>query len=687
MNDINRRVQLEALRVANESDADDESSSNSSGIQYESADDSDDGGASNEDEEREGEEMVEEQEQQIGDGGQIFEGDNEDDHSELEGNEGGNAGNVFEVMNPDGDAEQNALGENYLLINMKKWGMRGVSFKKIDEMLNILRPLHPYLPRSHKTLLGTPRNTALRDLGTGLFWYKGVLPNLQQRVTRQYLDNHNNKICLDVNIDGLEPYPSADTCIWPILGKLVNQKEPFVIAAYCGKEKLGQNELEDFLGEYVDEVSEYTQNGVRLFDRQCSLSIRNYILDAPARAFVKCIIAHNGTFGCEKCEVEGLWVMNRTVFLDTNAPLRSDLSFIHQTNPLHHKGVSPLERIPTNMVSSFRLDAMHLLYAGVMKRWLKFVLGVRKKRRGKLREAEVLALNNIIDGFKMHVPSDFNRRPRNFDSYARFKCTEFRRILMYDGLVIFRHCGPSIWKSYVLLQCAIFILNSPSLVRTLNEVAKLILFQFVAHAQRYFGPHFLVYNIHSLIHLADECSEHGTADSFSAFPFESYLGVIKKLLRSFNKPLHQMYKRDHERKGRLIKPAAEEDADVITLKNKRTDFEDEVEGVYYTGIELSQTNLAVNAADCCFESSDGDILVLENIVHTPDGRVLFITHKFLLLEDYYTFPLKSSCIGIFKVGNLDASRKIIDSSKFLLKRTLYPIGDESFVSIPLLHTT
>ncbi|KAK3928712.1 Halomucin [Frankliniella fusca] len=693
--EVERQLELEALRVENEnesSDANEQGSSDS----LSDADDEESSDNSHRDDDSEG--RVNDSEaghdgfddhEEGGAGAEEAQGDNENnDHenNDLRGNEDGSDddGNVFELI-PCNGAPQNVPHEENLLNNFKRWGQRGVSFKKVDELLHILHPLHPDLPLCSKTLLGTPRRSELRNLGNGLFWYKGILTNLEQRVDRQYLYQQNNELLMDVNIDGLDPFSSSELAIWPILGRLYNQKEPFIIAAYCGKEKLSRNELGGFLDEYVDEVSRYIRDGVRLFDQNVSFGIRHYILDAQARALVKCIIGHNGIFGCEKCETQGIWFMNRTVFLDMDAPLRSDQSFSNRSNPRHHTGQSPLEQIPTNMISSFRLDSMHLVAAGVKKRWLKFVLGVPNKRRGKLREAEVLELNAKILRLAIHVPSNFNRRPRTFKNYARFKCTELRRILLYDGLAIFRGCDYHLWKSYVLLQCGIYILSSPSLVQTMTDVANVILRQFVTHAQTYFGPQFVVYNVHSLAHLADECREHGTLDSFSAYPFESYLGVIKELLRSYNKPLHQIFNRDHERDGHLIQSVPEDNAD-ITLINQRHDYEDEVEGVYYAKIKFCQTVLAVNEADCCFESTDGHILVLANIVYTPAGRVVFICHKFLLLDDYYTYPLKSSSIGIFKVGELDAAKTIIDSSKFLRKHVLFPIGADMHVSIPLLHT-
>ncbi|KAE8740382.1 hypothetical protein FOCC_FOCC014120 [Frankliniella occidentalis] len=76
--------------------------------------------------------------------------------------------------------------------------------------------------------------------------------------------------------------------------------------------------------------------------------------------------------------------------------------------------------------------------------------------------------------------------------------------------------------------------------------------QFIAHSAQLLGAHFVVYNVHNLIHLHSECLNGGTLNNFSAYKFENYLGVIKRYLLSTYKPLAQIYNRDLERNGRLI---------------------------------------------------------------------------------------------------------------------------------------
>ena len=54
-----------------------------------------------------------------------------------------------------------------------------------------------------------------------------------------------------------------------------------------------------------------------------------------------------------------------------------------------------------------------------------------------------------------------------------------------------------------------------------------LLVMFVQHFGDIYGPQMLVYNVHSLIHLARAVRKFGPIDKFSAFPYENYLKSIK----------------------------------------------------------------------------------------------------------------------------------------------------------------
>ena len=87
----------------------------------------------------------------------------------------------------------------------------------------------------------------------------------------------------------------------------------FLIGAYCG---FGDpKDLWFYLGDFVEEVADLQQNDVDTFERTCSFSIDKYILDAKARAFVKCSKCQRGYDFCERCVIKGVDYLNRMVLL------------------------------------------------------------------------------------------------------------------------------------------------------------------------------------------------------------------------------------------------------------------------------------------------------------------------------------------------------------------------------------
>lgn len=54
------------------------------------------------------------------------------------------------------------------------------------------------------------------------------------------------------------------------------------------------------------------------------------------------------------------------------------------------------------------------------------------------------------------------------------------------------------------------------------------------------------YNIHSVIHLAEDAKKFGVIDSFSSFPYENYLQHLKKIIQPGRAPLIQLHNRINE---------------------------------------------------------------------------------------------------------------------------------------------
>lgn len=65
----------------------------------------------------------------------------------------------------------------------------------------------------------------------------------------------------------------------------MSQIEPIVIAIWCGNGK--PTVLNDFLDPFVNELNEILENGILINNYQITVSIRCFICDTPARAYIK----------------------------------------------------------------------------------------------------------------------------------------------------------------------------------------------------------------------------------------------------------------------------------------------------------------------------------------------------------------------------------------------------------------
>lgn len=390
-------------------------------------------------------------------------------------------------------------------------------------------------------------------------------------------------------------------------------------------------------------------------------------MDTPARAFIKCCIGHCGYASCEKCTVWGTRANNRTVYLDLNAPLRTDESFRNQEQPYHHKGVSPLLRLKTGLVSQFRLDSMHLVYEGVFKRLLEAWIYWPGSWKFHLTSFKKICIT--LKQIKSSCLQDFNRPPRSLEELNFFKATEFRRLCVYDGVRVFKEIpDKNVYKHYLLLHCGIYILAGP-FHQTLNNFANKLLRTFIQHAAEVFGDKFIVYNVHALCHLADECTTHGTLDSFSAFKFENRLKSIKEALKSGFRPLEQVAKREMQ-KGKK-KVYLQSASNKVSLLKRHVDPNETLQGSQYRRIIVNDVLLSTSGANNCIKTVRDEIILLKNIINTHDG-VYIVGNMFSSKKDFYTYPVNSSELGIFEVSKLEQNETVINISSIVAKCWLIP---------------
>jgi len=383
-------------------------------------------------------------------------------------------------------------------------------------------------------LLKTSRTVLVKQLGSnGYLHYIGIIPYLQMK--HKY---YGDTIQLTFNIDGIPIHKSSLKQFWPILCYVTDkyQYEPFLVSLFLGKNK--PEPITEYFEEFILELKELCENGI-FHDKsnmKFKVVMRAFICDIPARCMIKCCKLFNAYSGCDRCEQEGVYINHRMTFPLQDAPLRTDESFTSMSDSDHHKSISPLSELNIGLVSQFPLDYMHLIDLGCMRKLLIMLL--KGALCVRLSTYSVNCICNELIAQKMHFPIKFQRKPCSLKEIAYWKASEFRQFLLYSGIVILNNNVPSaIYKHFLLLHLATTILCSASLIVHYLDFASELLRSFVNHWPKLYGADTVVYNVHCLTHLTTDAKKYGILDSFSAFPFESFLFQLKRLLRTSNQPL------------------------------------------------------------------------------------------------------------------------------------------------------
>lgn len=319
--------------------------------------------------------------------------------------------------------------------------------------------------------------------------------------------------------------------------------DPFLIGAYHGyKKPTNPNYV---LQEFCEEYKILHTEGFLFKNEKYLVRIRAVICDAPAKSFVTATKGHNAYFGCGKCSCEGDYCDRRMVFLNENAPLRTDSTFRNRDNEYHHISISPFEDLPINMVNNFPLDYMHLICLGVMKKMIQ--LWIKGSHISRLRAIDIDSLSSDIIALHKYIPIEFARHTRGINEVDRWKATEFRLFLLYLGPIILdKYLHKDYFKHFCALHTAIRILCHPTDCLLNNTYANELLIYFVTTFKKLYGETNIVYNVHNLILICQDVMMYGPLDTFSAFPFENFMKTIKHMLRKSEKPLSQLNNRIHE---------------------------------------------------------------------------------------------------------------------------------------------
>ncbi|VDP60750.1 unnamed protein product [Schistosoma mattheei] len=245
-----------------------------------------------------------------------------------------------------------------------------LSIRDADRVLYGLRFLIPDIPKSIRGVLKTCPSVQPKLIGSGVYYHLGLKTNLLRYFELWLCTTDFDSLNLYLNIDELSMSRSSNQQLWPILGRIIASRfsDLFMIGIYGGNSKPA--EFNEFSADTISEIKEMTDVGLFSvkFNKCISIRLAAVIYDAPARSSVRYTVNHNGKAGCDRCTVLGRRLEGKTTFPNGVYALRTDDTFRRQAQSIHHQGHSVMETLSINMLITFPLDPMHMVYLDVTKK-------------------------------------------------------------------------------------------------------------------------------------------------------------------------------------------------------------------------------------------------------------------------------------------------------------------------------
>jgi hypothetical protein len=197
-----------------------------------------------------------------------------------------------------------------------------------------------------------------------------------------------------------------------------------------------------------------------------------------------------------------------------------------------------------------------------------------------------------------------------------------------------------IYDNFMLLSVAMTCLLNPALCAKYADFCQELFPLFVEHYGALYGEDKITYNVHGLVHLPDDTRRFGALDRVSCFPFENYLGMMKRLVRKRSSSLQQIVARLQERAvNRSIsdKDSKEDQGDhLLQQLHVSGPLVDEINVVnQYRQIAFHDFVVTLNSRDNYLRLVTGDIVACENIVTDIHKNIWIIYRTFSKFSSFF----------------------------------------------------
>nr|XP_047142872.1 uncharacterized protein LOC124817116 [Hydra vulgaris] len=299
----------------------------------------------------------------------------------------------------------------------------------------------------------------------------------------------------EVSADGVQiQKKAAKSACWPIMGQLL-YISPCTHLENCVRFYMPRNSKPVIIGFYHGTAKPSCPNQflkcifkemkLAYKRRLCTMFLKFFIGDGPARQFIKGFPSSNAYCGCERCGERGVSLC-KGINKKTGGPRRGHLSIVPTRNLLmrtkknyldadmYHKKVPDPHNILLmyskqtegrfNILHSIPLDAMHTVYSCAVP-WLFHYTWIdgKKVKGGKFSKALMDSLELKLKKVKGCLPYaiQVNIGTKPFKKFGiTWSCAEKRIFLLYVAIVILRHplMKAEAYKILLAFQHAVMLL-------------------------------------------------------------------------------------------------------------------------------------------------------------------------------------------------------------------------------------
>ncbi|XP_074098714.1 uncharacterized protein LOC141527241 [Cotesia typhae] len=362
-----------------------------------------------------------------------------------------------------------------------------------------------------------------------------------------------DSLSLNFSVDGTLLFKSSQTSITPVLWTInelppQERKQHITLASIC----LGQKkpDMNNYSTPFVEECQKLANEGVTytfngyVYNKKVRVLVG--VCDSVERPNLRCSKTFRGEYGCGLCKHPGeeiskgaghVWVY--PIDAHGNAfgeGLRSHIETATHADSQEKgiKGRSVLFGVPDfDIIKNLAVDWMHCVPLGVCRQFLKLWFDSQYHDKP-------FYLGNVINDIDFFITSirpssDISRTPRKISDRLHLKAHELVIWLLFYSLPSLKtYLPPQYLKHWSLLVEAISILLKTSVFKTEVYYAQQCFFQFVVDVETLYGPEHVSFNVHLLTHLPESVLNWGPLWTHSAFCYENFHQLLKKLVKNSN---------------------------------------------------------------------------------------------------------------------------------------------------------